>query len=113
MAIMLPPQPSARAVRMACSRMCCRVLVVADVGAVQGFDHFAVDAAWDDASVLPQLLAFRGGALNRGQSSRAAGQTGRCNRSARSLAISFGARFSMGMPYLAATMRSLATSRIR
>ena len=59
---MLPPQPSARAVRMAWLQDVLGILVVADVGAVQGFDHFAVDAARDHAQLAPEFLALFGGA---------------------------------------------------
>ncbi len=49
---MLPPQPSARAGADGVLQDVLGVLVVADVGAVQRFDHFAVDAAWDHALLL-------------------------------------------------------------
>ena len=57
---MLPPQPSARAVRTGVLQNVLGVLVIADVGAVQRFHHLAVNPTRDNALLEPQLLALLG-----------------------------------------------------
>jgi hypothetical protein len=110
-AIRLPPQPSARE---RCARRaagCARILVVADVGAVHRLDDLAVNTARHDAQLLPELLALGRRAAD-GATSRAAGRTGRCRgqpgrwRSPRARGLRWGCHSS------AATVRSLATSRM-
>ena len=74
-----------------------RVLVVADMGAVQRFDHFAVDAARHDALSLATAPGASSGARLIGTISPRCWPNWAIYRSARSLAISLGERPSIGI----------------
>ena len=98
-AIIEPPQPSARAARAAAMRMCSRVVVGADVGGVHAGDDFAVDAAGNRAFGGPVLLLLLRGPLDVGQHALLVAEFGQQELGQRPWRSSASLRPSQAMPY--------------